>query len=73
MDRCRHHSVPLTQTGPFRWVHADSSKCSDPSHHVIPLVSMWNGDMFHAHLDICERCSNEPFNLCPTGARLLTP
>lgn len=26
---------------------------------------------FHDHLDGCERCRNNPFNLCPTGARLL--
>ena len=24
-------------------------------------------DAFHAHLDVCRRCANEPFNLCPTG------
>jgi len=23
---------------------------------------------FHAHLDACARCRNEPFNLCSTGA-----
>lgn len=26
---------------------------------------------FHAHLDECQRCANEPFNLCATRARLL--
>jgi len=26
---------------------------------------------FHAHLDICSQCENQPFNLCPTGAALL--
>ena len=28
-------------------------------------------DKFHAHLDICSQCRNQPFNLCPIGARLL--
>ena len=28
-------------------------------------------DKFHAHLDICSQCRNHPFNLCPTGAKLL--
>jgi hypothetical protein len=31
-----------------------------------------NMDKFHAHLDRCHRCANEPFNLCPVGAALLT-
>ncbi len=22
---------------------------------------------FHDHLDICERCRDQPFNLCPIG------
>jgi len=26
---------------------------------------------FHAHLDECRRCAEQPFNLCPVGARLL--
>lgn len=26
---------------------------------------------FHAHLDACERCRNQPMNLCPTGATML--
>lgn len=26
---------------------------------------------FYDHIDKCERCQEEPFNLCPTGARLL--
>ena len=26
---------------------------------------------FHAHLDVCERCERQPFNLCPIGARLI--
>ncbi|HUV44287.1 MAG TPA: hypothetical protein VMW13_05595 [Dehalococcoidales bacterium] len=29
-------------------------------------------DRFHAHLDICSQCRNHCFDLCPTGARLLT-
>lgn len=28
-------------------------------------------DRFHRHLDNCKQCSDEPFNLCPTGERLL--
>ncbi len=28
-------------------------------------------DAFHAHLDKCARCENEPFNLCREGAKLL--
>ena len=27
---------------------------------------------FHDHLDVCERCERNPFDLCPTGARLLS-
>lgn len=26
---------------------------------------------FHDHLDACERCRENPFNLCPTGDALL--
>lgn len=26
---------------------------------------------FHAHLDTCGQCRNNPFGLCSTGARLL--
>lgn len=26
---------------------------------------------FHEHLDECERCRTQPFNLCPFGARAL--
>lgn len=26
---------------------------------------------FHAHLDVCEQCRNNPFALCPTGLKLL--
>lgn len=22
---------------------------------------------FHAHLDVCKRCREQPFNLCPIG------
>ena len=29
------------------------------------------GDDFHAHLDVCERCRKNPFNLCAKGAELL--
>jgi hypothetical protein len=28
-------------------------------------------DAFHAHLDYCERCKAEPFNLCKIGQDLL--
>lgn len=28
-------------------------------------------DVFHAHLDCCRRCREEPFNLCPIGQRTL--
>jgi hypothetical protein len=28
-------------------------------------------DDFHSHLDKCERCAKQPFNLCPVGSRLL--
>jgi hypothetical protein len=27
---------------------------------------------FHEHLDRCQRCANQPFNLCPMGASLLS-
>ena len=26
---------------------------------------------FHAHLDVCERCRERPFDLCPIGAAYL--
>jgi len=26
---------------------------------------------FHAHLDVCKRCRDQPFNMCPTGNQLL--
>lgn len=28
-------------------------------------------DRFHAHLDKCEQCRNQIFNLCPIGEQLL--
>lgn len=28
-------------------------------------------EAYHAHLDQCAQCRNNPFNLCPEGARLL--
>lgn len=28
-------------------------------------------DEFHGHLDVCKRCADQPFNLCPVGAQLL--
>lgn len=28
-------------------------------------------EAFHAHLDGCERCRNQPFNMCPKGNLLL--
>jgi len=28
-------------------------------------------DSFHAHLDACQQCRDNPFDLCPTGAKLL--
>jgi hypothetical protein len=31
-----------------------------------------NAEQFHAHLDRCAQCRNQPFNLCPQGAALLT-
>lgn len=29
-------------------------------------------DSFHAHLDCCRRCREQPFNLCPIGRFTLT-
>lgn len=26
---------------------------------------------FHDHLDVCERCAKQPFNLCPVGKKAL--
>ena len=26
---------------------------------------------FHSHLDVCKRCRERPFNLCPDGERIL--
>ena len=31
-----------------------------------------NSDRFHSHLDVCRQCEQQPFNLCPSGLRLLT-
>ncbi len=28
-------------------------------------------DAFHAHLNVCTRCANQPFNLCNTGKILI--
>jgi len=28
-------------------------------------------DKFHAHLDVCTQCRNNPFGLCAVGAALL--
>lgn len=28
-------------------------------------------NVFHQHLDKCERCRNQPFNLCPVGDIML--
>ena len=28
-------------------------------------------DKFHEHLNSCQQCENQPFNLCPTGHKLL--
>lgn len=30
-----------------------------------------NTDKFHAHLECCRQCENNPFNLCPVGTVLL--
>jgi len=30
-----------------------------------------HADDFHAHLDKCRRCREQPFNLCDAGRRLL--
>lgn len=26
---------------------------------------------FHAHLDVCQQCENNPFDLCPVGSNIL--
>lgn len=28
-------------------------------------------DEFHNHLDKCQQCENNPFNLCQVGAKLM--
>jgi hypothetical protein len=28
-------------------------------------------EKFHNHLDVCQRCREEVFNLCPVGLRLI--
>lgn len=28
-------------------------------------------NVFHQHLDVCERCRTQPFNLCTTGHLML--
>jgi hypothetical protein len=32
---------------------------------------MTGHDAFHAHLDFCAQCEQNPFELCPEGQRLL--
>lgn len=32
---------------------------------------MSDANRFHAHLDVCAQCRNNPMFLCVTGARLL--
>ncbi len=32
---------------------------------------MYNMNKFHEHLDICEQCRDNPFNLCPSGEIIL--
>lgn len=34
-------------------------------------MAMTPSAQFHAHLDRCKRCAEQPFNLCPVGAQLL--
>lgn len=46
----------------FAEAHADLHRVAEaPPAHVA----------FHRHLEICGQCADQPFNLCPTGARLL--
>lgn len=28
-------------------------------------------EAFHSHLDVCKRCREQCFNLCPEGVRLI--
>lgn len=28
-------------------------------------------NVYHDHLDVCKQCADQPFNLCPTGAKKL--
>lgn len=30
-----------------------------------------NDDLFHKHLDNCNQCMNQPFNLCKIGSDIL--
>lgn len=30
-----------------------------------------SAELFHAHLDVCSQCSNNPFALCQVGSDLL--
>lgn len=41
---------------------------------VVPVftASKLPADDFHAHLDACHQCREQPFNLCPTGAARLS-
>lgn len=34
-------------------------------------MSWMGSDEFHQHVDGCERCASQPFNLCDVGALLL--
>lgn len=39
---------------------------------VLPTTkTKTKADDFHAHLDACERCRNQPFNLCNKGLWML--
>lgn len=28
-------------------------------------------DRFHEHLDVCKQCEEHPFDLCPTGQKIM--
>lgn len=58
--------------------------CIKPEEHPGPCLAqlgveyvhvptLWERavDAFHAHLDVCSRCEENPFALCTTGATLL--
>lgn len=38
----------------------------------VAVVAAAGGGVYHSHLDVCRRCRERPFDLCPEGGKLLS-